>query len=110
MCVCVCVLMLGSQSCETLHDRMDCVAPQAPLSWNSPGKNTGVDCHSHSLGDIPKPEIEPGSPALQVNSLPSEPPGKPDRMCVCVSVCVCVCVSVCVCIHPIGSIFLEDHD
>ena len=95
--MCVCVLMLGSQSCETLHDRMDCVAPQAPLSWNSPGKNTGVDCHSHSLGDIPKPEIEPGSPALQVNSLPSEPPGKPDRMCVCVCVSVCVCV--CVCVH-----------
>ena len=28
-------------------------------------------------GDLPDPEIEPNSPALQVNSLPSEPPGKP---------------------------------
>ena len=27
--------------------------------------------------DIPDPGIEPGSPALQVDSLPSEPPGKP---------------------------------
>ena len=27
--------------------------------------------------NIPDPGIEPGSPALQVDSLPSEPPGKP---------------------------------
>ena len=27
--------------------------------------------------DLPDPGIEPGSPALQVDSLPSEPPGKP---------------------------------
>ena len=27
-------------------------------------------------GDLPKPGIEPGSPALQVDSLPSEPLGK----------------------------------
>ena len=37
---------------------------------NSPGKNTGVG--SHSLLQ----EIEPRSPALQADSLPSEPPGK----------------------------------
>ena len=30
-----------------------------------------------SPGDVPNPGIEPRSPALQVNSLPSEPPGKP---------------------------------
>ena len=28
-------------------------------------------------GDLPNPGIEPGSPALQADSLPSEPPGKP---------------------------------
>ena len=27
-------------------------------------------------GDLPNPGIEPRSPALQVDSLPSEPPGK----------------------------------
>ena len=27
-------------------------------------------------GDLPDPGIEPGSPALQAESLPSEPPGK----------------------------------
>ena len=26
-------------------------------------------------GDLPDPGVEPGSPALQVDSLPSEPPG-----------------------------------
>ena len=28
-----------------------------------------------SPGDLPHPGIEPGSPALQADSLPSEPPG-----------------------------------
>ena len=28
-------------------------------------------------GDLPDPGIEPGSPALQADDLPSEPPGKP---------------------------------
>ena len=28
-------------------------------------------------GDLSDPGIEPGSPALQADSLPSEPPGKP---------------------------------
>ena len=27
--------------------------------------------------DLPDPGIEPGSPALQADALPSEPPGKP---------------------------------
>ena len=30
-----------------------------------------------SPGDLPKPGIQPRSPALQVDSLPAEPPGKP---------------------------------
>ena len=29
-----------------------------------------------SPGDLPDPGIEPGSPSLQTDSLPSEPPGK----------------------------------
>ena len=29
-----------------------------------------------SPGDLPKTGIEPGSPALQADALPSEPPGK----------------------------------
>ena len=30
-----------------------------------------------SSGDLPNPGIKPGSPALQADSLPSEPPGSP---------------------------------
>ena len=30
-----------------------------------------------SLGDVPDPGVEPGSPALQADALSSEPPGKP---------------------------------
>ena len=41
---------------------------------DSPGKNTGVDCHSPP-GDLPNPAVEPRSPALQADSLPSDPPG-----------------------------------
>ena len=32
-----------------------------------------------SPGDLPNPGIEPGSPSLQLDSVPSEPPGKPLR-------------------------------
>jgi len=35
-----------------------------------------VGCHSIPE-DIPNPRIKPRSPALQADSLPSEPPGKP---------------------------------
>ena len=44
--------------------------------WNSPGQNTGVVAF-HSPGDLPNPGIKPRSLALQVDSLPAEPQGKP---------------------------------
>ena len=44
--------------------------------WNSPGKNTGLSCHS-LLQDWPDPGTELGSPTLQADSLPSELPEKP---------------------------------
>ena len=34
-----------------------------------------------SPGDHPDPGIKPRSPTLQADSLPSEPPGKPPRVC-----------------------------
>ena len=36
-----------------------------------------------SPGDLPDPGIEPGSPALQADSLPSEPPGYHVLMDIC---------------------------
>ena len=44
---------------------------------DSPGKNTGVSSHSPLQGNLPIPGIRHWSPALQVDSLLSEPPGKP---------------------------------
>ena len=35
---------------------------------------SGLSCLSP--GDLPNPGVEPRSPTLQVDSLPSEPPGK----------------------------------
>ena len=32
-----------------------------------------------SPGDLPDPGIEPGSPTLQADALPSDPPGKPEE-------------------------------
>ena len=50
------------------------VAHQILCPWNSPGKNTGVRSHSLLQGNFPYLGIEPRSPALQADSLPSEPP------------------------------------
>ena len=36
------------------------VALQAPLSVNSPGKNTGVGCHALLLGIFPTQGLNPG--------------------------------------------------
>ena len=53
------------------------VAFQAPLSmeFSRPEYRSGYPFPSP--GDLPYPGTEPRSPALQMNSLPSEPPGKP---------------------------------
>ena len=39
-----------------------------------------------SPGDLPDPGIKPKSPALQADTLPSEPPGKPPRILECVAI------------------------
>ena len=69
------VLCFVAQLCLTLCDPLDYHPPGSSVHGDSPGKNTGVDCPPP--GDLPNPGIEPRSPTLQVNSLPSEPPGKP---------------------------------
>ena len=40
-------------------------------------KRTGVGCSFLLQGDLLNPGIEPGSPTLQANALPSKLPGKP---------------------------------
>ena len=52
------------------------VAGQAPLSMESSRQEYWGGLTFPSPWDLPDPGIEPGSPELQVDSLPSEPPGK----------------------------------
>ena len=58
------------------------VACQAPLSMGFPRQEHWSGLPFASPGDLPEPGIEPRSPALQADSLPSEPLGKPYFMCV----------------------------
>ena len=53
------------------------VAYQAPLSMGFPMQKHWSGLPFPSLGDLSNPGIELGSLALQADSLPSEPPGKP---------------------------------
>ena len=67
---------LVAKSCLTLCNLVDCHPPGSSvhgifqariLEWVA----------IPSPGDLPDPGTEPGSPALQADSLLSEPPGKP---------------------------------
>ena len=61
-----------AQSCSTLCDPMD-YTPQAPLSMGRIREWVAI---SFSRGSS-QPRIEPRSPTLQADSLPSVPSGKP---------------------------------
>ena len=53
------------------------VAYQAPLFMGFSRQEYWSGLPFPSPGDLPDPGIEPGSPALQADTLLSEPPGKP---------------------------------
>ena len=52
-------------------------ANQAPLSMGFSRQEQWSGSPFNSPGDLPNPRIEPESPTLQADSLPSKPPGKP---------------------------------
>ena len=63
-------------SCPILCDPMDCSIPgSSDHGFSRQGYWSGFPFPS--LEDLPNPGIEPGSPTLQADILPSEPPGKP---------------------------------
>ena len=76
--MCVYVYVLVAQSCPTLCDSM---------VYRSPGSSIHEIPQEKILewfaipfsGDLPNPGFEPRSPALQADSLPAEPQGKPNR-------------------------------
>ena len=72
------VKVLVSQSCLTLCNPMNCTSVHGILQ-----ARILEGLLFPSPGDLPDPGIQPGSPALQADSLPSEPPRKP-----CMYVCM----------------------
>ena len=69
-----------AQACLTLCDPMDLNLPGSSVHGIIQGRILEQVSISSSGGSSPNPWIEPRSPALQVDSLPSEPPGKPKRI------------------------------
>ena len=67
--------MLVAQSCPILCDPM--TPCQAPLFMEFSRQEYWSGWPFLSPGDRYHPGIKPGSPALQADYLPSEPPGKP---------------------------------
>ena len=57
------------------------VVCQAPLSMGFSRQEYWSGLPFHSPEDVPEPEVEPMSPALQADSLPSEPSGKAYKFC-----------------------------
>ena len=70
------VRVLVTHLCLTLWSHGLYVAHQAHLSMEFSKQEYWIGLPFPSPGDHPNPGIEPGSPALQAYSLPSEPPGK----------------------------------
>ena len=67
--------ILVTQSCPTLSNHMDCSLSGSSVHGDSPEYWTALPCSPP--GDLPNSGIEPRSPALQADSLQSEPPRKP---------------------------------
>ena len=66
-----------SFSCVRLFEIPWTVAYQAPPSMGFSRQECWSGLPFPSPGDLPDPGIEPGSPALWADALPSEPLGKP---------------------------------
>jgi len=69
------VLCLVAQSCPTLWNPTEPTSLLCPWEFSRQEYWSRLPCPPP--GDLPNPGIEPGSPALQADSLLSEPPGKP---------------------------------
>ena len=74
------IMCLVAQSCPTLCNPWNCNPPSPSLHGDCLGKNTGSGLPRPPPGDLPNLGVEPRSPALQADSLPSKPPGKPPQI------------------------------
>ena len=69
--------MLSHFSCVWLFATLWTIGCQAPLSMGFSWQKYWSGSPCPSPGNLPNPRIEPSSPALQADSLPTEPPGNP---------------------------------
>ena len=77
LCVCTCVhTHTCDWSCLTLCDPVDCSPPGSSVHGILQARVLEWVAILFSR-DLSDPGIESGSPVLQADSLPSEPPGKP---------------------------------
>ena len=82
---------MTSLSCVRLFVTPWTVAHQAPLSMGFSRQEYWSGLPFLSPRDLPNPGIKPGSPALQADALPSEPPGKPKVKMKVAQLCPTVC-------------------
>ena len=76
----MCVYVFIQLSCSVMSDSFATtwtIAHQAPLSMKFSRQEYRSGFPFPSPGDLTDPGIEPWSPSLQADSLPSEPLGKP---------------------------------
>ena len=76
VCVCVCVC-IDAQSCLTRCDPMACSPPGSSVHGDVSRQEYWSELSCPPPEDLPSPGIEPRSPSLQADSLPSESLGKP---------------------------------
>ena len=85
---------------------MDC-SLQASLPMDSPGKNTGVGCHSLLQGNLPVPVIKFTPPALQAYYLPLSHQGSHVDCLIHVKCVLCSHLVGVVCSHLDANIFVH---
>ena len=72
-------MKVKSLSCVQLFATPWTVTYQAPPSMGFSRQECWSGLPFPSPGDLPDPGIKPGSPTLQADALPSEPPEKPQK-------------------------------
>ena len=97
MCVCVCMYTKSLQSLSTLQSH----TLQVPLSMVFQARILEWVAMPSSR-DLPNPGSKPMSPTLQVDFLPSEPPGKPHPS-LCYLLIICPQPLYCLSIHHVSA-------
>ena len=110
-----CITVSAAATTWSLHPVWLCgtlwtTAYQALLPWDSLGKSTRMGCYALHPGDLPHPGIEPGSAALQTDSLLLSHQGSPSLplssfhfhlslfiidLFIHIYICVCACLYLC---------------